>query len=79
MPSTIANATKSAQNYPKMSKSAKIYPKTISLRNFDIPPKIEILVFFLKDSICRKGTKAYAYRLDFYYKNFSYAFFIVKI
>jgi hypothetical protein len=24
---------------------AKICPKTISLRNFEIPPKIEILVF----------------------------------
>jgi hypothetical protein len=29
-------------------KFAKIYPKTISLRNFEMPPKIEILVFFQK-------------------------------
>jgi hypothetical protein len=28
-------------------KSAKICPKTISLRNFEMPPKIEILVFYL--------------------------------
>jgi hypothetical protein len=28
-----------------LPKPAKIYPKTISLRNFEIPPKIEILVF----------------------------------
>jgi hypothetical protein len=26
--------------------SAQICPKTISLRNFEMPPKIEILVFF---------------------------------
>jgi hypothetical protein len=30
----------------KLPKIAKICPKTISLRNFEIPPKIEILVFF---------------------------------
>jgi hypothetical protein len=30
------------QNLPKF---AQIYPKTISLKNLDIPPKIEILVF----------------------------------
>jgi hypothetical protein len=28
------------------AKSTPIYPKTISLRNFEMPPKIEILVFF---------------------------------
>jgi hypothetical protein len=36
MLSTTANARKAAQNYPKI----------ISSRNFEIPPKIEILVFF---------------------------------
>ena len=45
----IVNAVESAQIYPKLSKIAKIYqfffPKTISLRNFARPPKIEILVF----------------------------------
>jgi hypothetical protein len=33
---------------PKLPKTAKICPKTINLRNFEIPPKIEILVFFKK-------------------------------
>jgi hypothetical protein len=28
--------------------SAKICPKTISLKNFEMPPKIEILVFLPK-------------------------------
>jgi hypothetical protein len=39
MLSDTANAAKSAQNCPKLPKSAK-------RRNFEIPPKIEILVFF---------------------------------
>jgi hypothetical protein len=46
MLSTIVNAAKFAQNYPKLPKFAKIYPKTISLRSFEMPPKLEILVFF---------------------------------
>jgi hypothetical protein len=37
MLSTTVDATKSSQNCPKM----------ISLRNFEIPPKIEILVPYL--------------------------------
>jgi hypothetical protein len=44
----IANIAKSAQICPKLPKIAKIYPQTISSRNFEIPPKIEILVFFIK-------------------------------
>jgi hypothetical protein len=44
--STTANATKAAQIHPKLPKSAKICLKTISLRNFEMPSKIEILVFF---------------------------------
>jgi hypothetical protein len=39
MLSAIANVAKFAQIYPKLPKTAKIYPKTISLRNFEIPPK----------------------------------------
>jgi hypothetical protein len=42
------NLPKFAQNYqncPKLPKLAKICPKTISLRNFEMPPKFEILVF----------------------------------
>jgi hypothetical protein len=42
------NATESAQFCPKVPKFAKIHPKTISLRDFEMPPKIEILVFFKK-------------------------------
>jgi hypothetical protein len=30
---------------PKLPKFAKICPKTIRLRNFEMPPKFEILVF----------------------------------
>ena len=33
--------------YPKLPKIAKIYPKTISLKNFEMPPKIEFLVLYL--------------------------------
>jgi hypothetical protein len=46
MLSGTANVAKSAQNCPKLPKFAKICPKTISLRNFEMPPKIEILIFF---------------------------------
>jgi hypothetical protein len=42
MLSATANAAKSAQKQPK---TAKTYTKTISLRNFEMPPKIEILEF----------------------------------
>jgi hypothetical protein len=38
MQSAIANAANSAQNCPKL-------PKFVQRRNFEIPPKIEILVF----------------------------------
>jgi hypothetical protein len=37
------NLPKSAQNFQNLPKFAQ---KTISLRNFEMPPKIEILVFF---------------------------------
>jgi hypothetical protein len=49
MLSATANAAESAQicpkGCPKLPKFAQICPKTISLRNFEMPPKIEILVF----------------------------------
>jgi hypothetical protein len=38
------NLPKTAQNYQNLPKFAP--KKTISLRNFEMPPKIEILVFF---------------------------------
>jgi hypothetical protein len=64
------------QNLPK---SAKIYPKTISLRNFEMPPKIEILVCFKKKkSTCRGSTRVYFHRLDFQYNSFLYFFFIFR-
>jgi hypothetical protein len=72
MLSAIANAAKSAQNCPKLPKSAQ-------RQNFGIPPKIEILVFFKnKISMYRGGTRACFCRSDFQSKNFSYAILIVK-
>jgi hypothetical protein len=47
----IGNATEFVQNYPKLPKFAKICLKTISLRNFEVPPKNEILIFFKKKII----------------------------
>jgi hypothetical protein len=59
MLSSTDNTTKSAQICSKLPKTAKICPKTINSRNFEIPPKIEILVFFQKKTfMCREGTKA---------------------
>jgi hypothetical protein len=48
MLSAIAIAAEYAQNYPKLPNFVKICPNTISLRNFEIPPKIEILIFVKK-------------------------------
>jgi hypothetical protein len=48
MMSTTIIAIESTQNYPKLPNFVKICPKTISLRNFERPPKIEILIFFKK-------------------------------
>jgi hypothetical protein len=42
------NLPKSIQNCPKLPKFVKIFLKTISLGNFETPPKIEILMFFKK-------------------------------
>ena len=47
MLSTDANAAKIC---PKLPKTAKICLETISSRNFEISPKIEILVFFFSMS-----------------------------
>jgi hypothetical protein len=71
MLSAIVNAAKSVQIYPKLPNFAKSCPKTISLRNFEMPPKIEILVFLKKKkSIYRGSTRIYVLRLDFQYNNF---------
>ena len=47
-----AKATRFVQIYPKLPKFAKICPKTITLRNFEMPPKIEILGFFKNKNLC---------------------------
>jgi hypothetical protein len=46
MLSATVHAVESAQNCPKLPKFAKICPKTIKLTNLEMPPKIEISVFF---------------------------------
>jgi hypothetical protein len=51
MLSATANAAKFTQNCLKLSKSTKICPRIISLKNFEIPPKIEILVCFLRKKL----------------------------
>jgi hypothetical protein len=54
-------------------------PKSAQIRNFEIPPKIKILVFLkYKISTCRGGTRACFHHLDFQSKNFSYTIFIIK-
>jgi hypothetical protein len=59
MLSSIVIAAEFAQNCPKLPNFVKIYPKTISLKNFDILPKIEIFLFsFLKNLVYRRHTKA---------------------
>jgi hypothetical protein len=56
------------------SKFCPKLPNSAQRQNFEMPPKIKILVF----STCRGGTSVYFLCLDFQSKNFSYAFFIVK-
>jgi hypothetical protein len=43
---------------PKLLEFAKICPETTRLRNFEIPPKFEIFMFFIenKKSMCRGST-----------------------
>jgi hypothetical protein len=79
MLSATSNALEFAQICPKPPKIAKICPKTISLGNFEILPKIEILMFFKKlKAYVRRGTNAYAHLLGFQYNNFGDVFSIVK-
>jgi hypothetical protein len=63
MLSTIANAAKSTQNYLKLPKTTKICPKIISSRNFEIPPKIEILVYFKKKLPCVERAPKHEYTI----------------
>ena len=64
MLSATAIAAEFAQNYPKQPETVKICSKTISLRNFEIPPKIKILIFFKKNLVCRGCFGAYSHHLD---------------
>jgi hypothetical protein len=50
----IGNGEEFAQICQKLPKIAKIYPKIISLRNFEIPPKNEILMVFKRQKISVK-------------------------
>jgi hypothetical protein len=72
-------AAESTQNCPKVPNFAKICPKTICLRNFEIPPKIEILMFFKKENLVHgRGTKACVHSLDFQYNFFYMPFLLSK-
>jgi hypothetical protein len=72
MLSATVNAANSAQVNPTLPKSAQ-------RQNFEIPPKIEILVVFKKKkSTCRGGTRACFNRLDFQSKNFYMLFLLSK-
>jgi hypothetical protein len=60
-----------------LPKTAQNLPKSAQRRNFEIPPKIEILAFFKKKkSMYKGGTRACFHCLDFQSKNFSYAIFM---
>jgi hypothetical protein len=67
------------QILPKTPPNCPKLPKSAHRQNFEIPPKIKILVFFKKkNSMYRGGTRACFCRSDFQSKNFSYAIFIAK-
>jgi hypothetical protein len=54
------------QNLPKTAQNCQNLPKFAQKRNFEIPPKNEILVFSKpKIPTCRGGTRACFHRLDF--------------
>ena len=68
------------QILPKSTQNCQNLPNSVQRQNFEIPLKIEILVF-LKNKIkliCRESTRACFHLLDFQSKNFSYDIFIVK-
>jgi hypothetical protein len=69
MLSATMNAGKSAQICPNLPKDETL--KFHQKLRFQCFSKIKI-------SMCRGGTRACFYRLDFQSKNFSYAIFIVK-
>jgi hypothetical protein len=70
------------QNLPKIAQNCQNLPKSIQKQlawgALKYHQKLRFWYFTKNNnSICRRGTKAYAYHLDSHYKNFSYAFFIV--
>jgi hypothetical protein len=78
MMSATVNATESAQNCPKLPKFAKICPKTISLRNFEMPPKIEILVFLKKNkNLCIEEALEYMFTIWIFNKIIFYMSFLL--
>jgi hypothetical protein len=69
-------ATANAAKVPKSAQTCPKLPKFAQRRNFEITPKIEILVFFKKKIQHVEETCFHC--LDFQSKNFSYAIFIAK-
>jgi hypothetical protein len=64
---------------PKTAQNSQNLPKFAQRQNFEIPPKIEIIVLFKnKNSTYRGGIRACFHRSDFQFKNFLHAIFIVK-
>jgi hypothetical protein len=70
MLSATYNEALSIQNYPKLLEFVQIYLKPINLRNFEIPPKIEILVFFKKNHFLFKGSTKACLLLGFLIQEF---------
>jgi hypothetical protein len=67
------------QNLPKTAQNCQNSLKSAQRQNFEIPPKIENLVFSkIKICTCRGDTSACFHRSDLQSKNFLYVFFIVK-
>jgi hypothetical protein len=75
----MLSATANAANLLKTAQNCQKLPKYVQRRNFEILPKIEVLVIFKKkNSTCRGSIRACFYYLDFQSKNFSYAIYVVK-
>jgi hypothetical protein len=73
------NAANSAQNCPKLTKTAKICQNLSNNKTLKFHRKSRFECFSkIKISTCRRGTRACFHHLDFQSKNFSYAIFIVK-
>jgi hypothetical protein len=51
------------QNIPKLPNFVKICPKIINLRNFEIPPKVEILIIFKKKILYIEDTLKHVFTI----------------